>query len=153
MTAPRKWVWQQCVSDATRMCRLCLSGLTVLPSDRMHCLTILLLSIAGTCAQNMVDPSQYLEEFPAAFAPLKPSFDLTSLSSLYSSVDFIGISAYPSLSPNFTTKDIESATQQFDTEISYFGIDLKNLIFNQVLCAVTPFACMHACPCWDKWVL
>ena len=96
------------------------------------------MSSAASSAQNMVDPSQYLEQFPAAFAPLKPSFDLTSLASLYSSVDFIGISAYPSLSANFTTKDIESATQQFDTEISYFGIDLKDLIFNQVLCARRP---------------
>lgn len=81
----------------------------------------------------MVDPSQYLQQFPAAFAPLKRSFDLTSLSTLYSSVDFIGISAYPSLSPNFTTKDIESATQQFDLEVKEFGINLKDLIFNQVL--------------------
>lgn len=87
--------------------------------------------------QDMVDPSQYLQQFPAAFAPLKSQFDLTSLSTLYNSVDFIGISAYPSLSPNFATKDIESATQQFDLEVKEFGIDLKDLIFNKVLSTPT----------------
>lgn len=95
-----------------------------------------------SAAQDLIDPSQYLTLFPAAFAPLKSSFDLTSLSRLYSTVDFIGISAYPSLAPNFTTKDIESATQQFDLEISQFGINIKNLIFNQVC----PWRCamLHA---------
>lgn len=85
-----------------------------------------------------MDPSKYLEQFPAAFAPLKRQFDLTSISTLYSSVDFIGISAYPSLSPNFTTNNIESATQQFDLEIQNFGVNLKNLIFNQVSPWTTP---------------
>nr|QOL01152.1 putative extracellular protein CSOL_075 [Pseudococcomyxa simplex] len=87
--------------------------------------------LCGCVLQDMVDPSQYLQQFPAAFAPLKSRFDLTSLSTLYSSVDFIGISAYPSLKPNFTTNQIESATQQFDLEIKNFGIDIKDLIFNQ----------------------
>ncbi|CAL8461829.1 g1360 [Coccomyxa elongata] len=87
--------------------------------------------LCGCVLQDMVDPSQYLQQFPAAFAPLKSSFDLTSLSTLYSSVDFIGISAYPSLTPNFTTNQIESATQQFDLEVKEFGINLKDLIFNK----------------------
>jgi hypothetical protein len=82
--------------------------------------------------QDLVDPSQYLQLFPAAFAPKKSQFDLTSLSTLYNSVDFIGISAYPSLTPNFTLSQIESATQQFDLEIQNFGINVKDLIFNQV---------------------
>ena len=79
-----------------------------------------------------MDPSQYLQLFPAAFAPKKSQFDLTSLSTLYNSVDFIGISAYPSLTPNFTLSQIESATQQFDLEIQNFGINVKDLIFNKV---------------------
>ena len=95
------------------------------------------------CAQDLVDPSQYLTLFPKAFAPLKSSFDLTSLSTLYNAVDFIGISAYPSLAPNFTTKDIESATQQYDLEISQFGINIKDLIFNKV-CACWRPAMLHA---------
>lgn len=98
----------------------------------------------------MVDPSQYLQQFPAAFAPLKSSFDLTSLSTLYSSVDFIGISAYPSLTPNFTTNQIESATQQFDLEVKEFGINLKDLIFNKVtsLCPPLPWSVCQTL-CWS----
>lgn len=79
-----------------------------------------------------MDPSQYLQLFPAAFAPKKSQFDLVSLSTLYNSVDFIGISAYPSLTPNFTLNQIESATQQFDLEIKEFGINIKDLLFNKV---------------------
>lgn len=88
--------------------------------------------------QDLVDPSQYLQLFPAAFAPKKSQFDLTSLSTLYNSVDFIGISAYPSLTPNFTLSQIESATQQFDLEIQNFGINVKDLIFNKVPQALLP---------------
>ena len=72
--------------------------------------------------QDLVDPSQYLQLFPAALA---------SLSTLYDSVDFIGISAYPSLKPNFTLSQIESATQQFDLEIQQFGINIKELLFSK----------------------
>lgn len=82
--------------------------------------------------QDLVDPTQYLQLFPAAFAPKKSQFDLKSISTLYSSVDFIGISAYPSLTPNFTLNQIESATQQFDLEAQNFGINLKDLLFRQV---------------------
>ena len=81
--------------------------------------------------QDLVDPSQYLQLFPAAFAPKKSGFDLDSLSTLYDSVDFIGISAYPSLKPNFTLSQIESATQQFDLEIQQFGINIKELLFSK----------------------
>ena len=82
--------------------------------------------------QDLVDPTQYLQLFPAAFAPKKSQFDLAGISTLYSSVDFIGISAYPSLTPNFTLNQIESATQQFDLEAQNFGINLKDLLFRQV---------------------
>ena len=82
--------------------------------------------------QDLVDPTQYLQLFPAAFAPKKSQFDLAGISTVYSTVDFIGISAYPSLTPNFTLNQIESATQQFDLEAQNFGINLKDLLFRQV---------------------
>ena len=81
--------------------------------------------------QDLVDPSQYLQLFPAAFAPKKSQFDLKSLSTLYDSVFLIGISAYRSLKPNFTLSQIESATQQFDLEIQEFGINIKELLFSK----------------------
>jgi len=92
----------------------------------------------------MVDPSQYLQQFPAAFAPKKSQFDLKGLSTVYNSVDFIGISAYPSLTPNFTVNQIESATQQFDLEIQNFGINIKDLIFNKVSTLLTQVKCWRA---------
>ena len=87
---------------------------------------------ANCIMQDLVDPTQYLQLFPAAFAPKKSQFDLKGISTLYSSVDFVGISAYPSLTPNFTLNQIESATQQFDLEAQNFGINLKDLLFRQV---------------------
>lgn len=46
--------------------------------------------------------------------------------------DFIGISSYASLTPNFTIEKLESATEQFVTEVSSFGVDIPDLIFKQV---------------------
>ena len=90
--------------------------------------------------QDLVDPSQYLALYPAAFEPLKPQFDLESIQDLYHSIDFIGISSYASSTPNFTIDKLESATFQFAHEIESFGVDIPDLIFNQVcgLCAYYP---------------
>lgn len=83
-------------------------------------------------AQNLVDPSEYLNLYPAAFAPLKSEFNLNAIQQLYSSVDFIGISSYASNTPGFSIDQLESATYQFATEIASFGVDVPDLIFNQV---------------------
>lgn len=82
--------------------------------------------------QDLVDTSQYVKLFPAAFAPLKSQFNISSIQDLYSLTDFIGISSYPSLTPNFSTQQLEAATQQFDFEIAEFGVDLKDLNIHQV---------------------
>ena len=84
-------------------------------------------------AQDLVDPSQYILLYPAAFAPLKSQFNMAAISELYNSTDFIGISSYPSLQPNFATEDLEAATEQFDFEVGQFGVNLTDLIFNQVI--------------------
>lgn len=73
-----------------------------------------------------------MQQFPAAFAPLKGEFNITGISDLYNQTDFIGISSYPSLTPNFSTEQLEAATQQFDFEIGQFGVDLKTLNVQQV---------------------
>lgn len=96
--------------------------------DEQHSL---LLTLCGP-VQDLVDPSQYLTLYPAAFAPLKPQFDLEAIQDLFNAVDFIGISSYPSLTPNFELSQIESATYQFVEEISSFGVDIVDLIFNKV---------------------
>jgi hypothetical protein len=79
----------------------------------------------------LVDPSRYLTEFPAAFDAVKSRFDTGAIRALYDASDFIGISNYASMSPDFAVKDLESATYQFATEAAYFGVDVKDLIFNK----------------------
>jgi hypothetical protein len=83
-------------------------------------------------AQDMIDPSEYLKEFPAAFESQKKNFDTKAIAKAYAVADFIGISNYASMRPNFDIKELESATFQFAREASYFGVDVKDLIFNKV---------------------
>lgn len=97
------------------------------------CLPVLDLIEMPMNVQDLVDTYAYVQQFPAAFAPLKPQFNLTAISELYNTTDFIGISSYPSLTPNFSTQQLEAATQQFDFEIGQFGIDLKTLNVKQVI--------------------
>ena len=80
----------------------------------------------------MVDPSRYVDEFPNAFEKVRGNFDLPAISALYDAADFIGISNYASF-PNadFKVKDLESATWQFAFEAGFFGVDVKDLIFNK----------------------
>ena len=81
--------------------------------------------------QDLVDTYKYVEQFPAAFAPLKGQFNLDAISELYNRTDFIGISSYPSLTPNFSTQQLEAATEQFDFEIGQFGVNLQQLVVDQ----------------------
>ena len=57
---------------------------------------------------------------------------MPAIQSLYSSVDFIGISSYTSLSPGFTINQIEGATYQYAQEMKSFGVDIADLILNKV---------------------
>ena len=79
-----------------------------------------------------MDTYAYVQQFPAAFAPLRSQFNISGITDLYNQADFIGISSYPSLTPNFSTEQLEAATEQFDFEIGYFGVDLKDLNINKV---------------------
>lgn len=80
-----------------------------------------------------MDTAAYVQQFPAAFAPLKSQFNLSGISELYSTTDYIGISSYPSLTPGFATQQLETATEQYDFEIGQFGVDLKDLNVRQVM--------------------
>ena len=88
--------------------------------------------LCGCVLQDMVDPSRYVDEFPNAFEKVRGNFDLPAISALYDAADFIGISNYASF-PNadFKVKDLESATWQFAFEAGFFGVDVKDLIFNK----------------------
>eukprot|EP00884_Botryococcus_braunii_P003248 jgi/Botrbrau1/12924/Bobra.92_1s0004.1 len=87
--------------------------------------------LCGCVLQDLVDPNHYLELFPSAFQAVSNQFDIPSITALYNEVDFIGISNYASLTPNFPLKDLESATYQFAQEVKYFGVDLVDLIENK----------------------
>ena len=41
-------------------------------------------------AQDLVDPSQYLALFPAAFQSQRSNFDFGAITALYNAIDFIG---------------------------------------------------------------
>lgn len=79
-----------------------------------------------------MDTYQYVQLYANAFAPLRNQFNFSSIAELYAATDFIGISSYPSLKPNFTTPQLEAATEQFDFEIGQFGVNLKDLVNNKV---------------------
>lgn len=79
--------------------------------------------------------------FPAAIAPLLSQFNLTALSQLYNSTDFIGISSYPSLTPDFDVQQLETATEQFDFEIGQFGVNLTMLNTVMVKSDFSPVSC------------
>lgn len=78
-----------------------------------------------------MDTYKYVQEFPAAFAPLKGQFNMDAIADLYNATDFIGISSYPSLTPNFTLEQLEAATEQFDFEVGQFGVNLRQLVVEQ----------------------
>lgn len=84
------------------------------------------------CPQDLVDTYQYVQQFPAAFAPLRGQFNFDAISELYNTTDFIGISSYPSLTPNFQVQQLEAATEQFDFEVGQFGVNLRELVVQQV---------------------
>ena len=80
----------------------------------------------------MVDPSRYVDEFPNAFEKVRGNFDIPAIAALYDAADFIGISNYASFpQADFKVKDLESATWQFAFEAGFFGVDVKDLIFNK----------------------
>jgi len=88
--------------------------------------------LCGCVLQDMIDPSKYVDQFPGAFEAVKSQFDIPAITALYDASDFIGISNYPSFpGAEFKVKDLESATWQFAFEAKFFGVDVKDLIFNK----------------------
>ncbi|KIZ00733.1 hypothetical protein MNEG_7227 [Monoraphidium neglectum] len=58
----------------------------------------------------------------------KYPLDLPNMKRLYDAVDVIGLSAYPPLYPGFKYQDLPVALQYHAQELSYAGIDLKQLL-------------------------
>ncbi|KAI8466695.1 MAG: hypothetical protein J3K34DRAFT_432891 [Monoraphidium minutum] len=58
----------------------------------------------------------------------KYPMDLPNMKRLYDAIDVIGLSAYPPLYPNFKSEDLQVALQYHSQELSYAGINLKQLL-------------------------
>eukprot|EP01023_Acetabularia_acetabulum_P020487 TRINITY_DN2065_c0_g1_i6.p1 TRINITY_DN2065_c0_g1~~TRINITY_DN2065_c0_g1_i6.p1 ORF type:complete len:499 (+),score=61.21 TRINITY_DN2065_c0_g1_i6:25-1521(+) len=79
---------------------------------------------------DLVDPTLYLDQFPAAIAPILNTFDLEGIKQLFFTTDFMAVSNYASLTPNFATPELQSAIYQFDEELKVFGVSIRDLVRN-----------------------
>ena len=77
---------------------------------------------------GIIDPSQYVKNYPQLWETVKNQFDLTEIKALFDNLDYLGMSSYPSLYPGFPTREVENAISQFDYEFSFFGITVADLI-------------------------
>ncbi|KAI3632670.1 hypothetical protein MIR68_009312 [Amoeboaphelidium protococcarum] len=77
---------------------------------------------------DIVETGLYLTKFKEDFGQIAANYDNEAIAALYDRLDFFGISSYPSLTPNFETRDLEAAAYQFDEESKLFGVDTKALI-------------------------
>eukprot|EP01025_Chloroclados_australasicus_P033448 TRINITY_DN3411_c0_g1_i4.p2 TRINITY_DN3411_c0_g1~~TRINITY_DN3411_c0_g1_i4.p2 ORF type:complete len:293 (-),score=39.74 TRINITY_DN3411_c0_g1_i4:562-1440(-) len=75
----------------------------------------------------------YLQQFPAAIAPILHTFDLEGIQEMFGSADFIAISSYASLKPDFKTPELQSAMYQFDEELKVFNVSIRELFENNGL--------------------
>lgn len=83
--------------------------------------------LCGCVGLDIIDPAEYVSRYPALWEQVKGQFDLDEIAKLYDAVDYLGMSSYPSLYPNFPTSEIENALSQFDFEFSYFGLSINDL--------------------------
>ena len=84
--------------------------------------------LCGCVGLDIIDPSEYVRQYPILWAKVQKQFDLQAIAELFDAVDYVGMSSYPSLYPNFPTSEIENAISQFDFEFQYFGLSVNGLI-------------------------
>lgn len=84
--------------------------------------------LCGCVGLNIIKPTEFVEQYPILWEKVKGEFDLPEIVNLFETVDYFGMSSYPSLSPFFPTSDIESAISQFDFEFQFFGLSVNELI-------------------------
>ena len=82
--------------------------------------------------QNIVSPTEYLQDYPSAFASHKSQYNMTAIGQLFNATDHIIIASNPSLTPDFSVEQLENATYQFEIELSSFGVNLTQLLTSQV---------------------
>lgn len=84
--------------------------------------------LCGCVGLDIVDPQEFVSQYPVLWQKVQGEFDLNEVAALFDAVDYVGMSSYPSLFPNFPTSEIENAMSQFDFEFGFFGLSLQGLM-------------------------
>ncbi|KAL4440114.1 hypothetical protein ABPG75_003115 [Micractinium tetrahymenae] len=85
--------------------------------------------LCGCILVPIVDQREYLAKFPAAFQAVKGEFDLPAIQSMFSAIDYVGLSAYiPQANINFQPCDLEGLMTRLDQEFAFYGLTLKDLL-------------------------
>lgn len=84
--------------------------------------------LCGCTLLDVAEPEDYLSQFEAGFPAIKNTFNISSIQAVFKSVDFIGVSSAVGLKPGFVPADLEHAVDFFDRELSYFSINLSQLM-------------------------
>eukprot|EP01026_Neomeris_dumetosa_P040013 TRINITY_DN33028_c0_g1_i13.p1 TRINITY_DN33028_c0_g1~~TRINITY_DN33028_c0_g1_i13.p1 ORF type:complete len:316 (+),score=40.88 TRINITY_DN33028_c0_g1_i13:404-1351(+) len=80
-----------------------------------------------------LDPLNYLNKFPDAIQPYfdRGEFDIPALQELFASADSYAVSNYAALLPDFYVTELQSALWQFDQELRYFNVSIRDLTLNK----------------------
>eukprot|EP01024_Parvocaulis_polyphysoides_P028048 TRINITY_DN25358_c0_g2_i1.p1 TRINITY_DN25358_c0_g2~~TRINITY_DN25358_c0_g2_i1.p1 ORF type:complete len:341 (-),score=43.17 TRINITY_DN25358_c0_g2_i1:217-1101(-) len=80
-----------------------------------------------------LDPLNYLKRFPEAIQPFfdRGEFDIPAIQEVFQKSDVFAISNYAALLPNFYVTELQSALWQFDQELRYFNVSIRDLTINQ----------------------
>lgn len=84
--------------------------------------------LCGCTLLSVSEPEEYLTQFPAAFAAIKHTFDMPSIQAVFQSVNFVGVSTLIGQKPGFSAADLQHAVDFFDKELSYFGVNVSQLL-------------------------
>jgi len=87
--------------------------------------------LCGCVPYDESDPVKYLDRFPKRWPRYAPRFNIPEVQRLYEEVDFIGVTTYSSAAPNFHTREIAKAMEEFEKEASIMGLKLKDLLRNR----------------------
>jgi len=79
---------------------------------------------------DSISPEYISKNFDAEWKKQSGKYpmDLPNMKKLYEAVDVIGLSAYPPLYPNFPLSAMDTPLNYHEQELSYAGIDLKELL-------------------------
>ena len=106
--------------------------LTSMPGDSQSNLKFGISSnfnkLCGCTLLDVLEPEEYMSQFPATFAAIKHTFDMPSIQSLFKDIDYFSISTQIGLKPGFPPGDLQHAVDFFARELEYFGVNVSQLL-------------------------